>query len=181
MKNLSARLSLDFGKGFDASNLSIMRKLYLTYPILDALRQKLSWTHYRILIRIENIQARNFYEVECIKNNWSARELERQKSSLLFERLALSKDKKGLLKLANKGQELQTYEDMIKDPYVLEFTGLAPQEKLYEKKLEQAIIDNLSKFILELGRGFTFRKITSRFLHPDINCTCQRKMNLNPN
>jgi predicted nuclease of restriction endonuclease-like (RecB) superfamily len=156
LENLSARLSLDFGKGFDASNLSIMRKLYLTYPILDALRQELSWTHYRILIRIDNMQARNFYEIECIKNNWSARELERQKSSLLFERLALSKDKKGLLKLANKGQELQTYEDMIKYPYVLEFTGLAPQEKLYEKKLEQAIIDNLSKFILELGRGFTF-------------------------
>ncbi|MEA2081517.1 MAG: PDDEXK nuclease domain-containing protein [Elusimicrobiota bacterium] len=91
-----------------------------------------------------------------IKNNWSAREIERQKGSLLFERLALSKDKKGLLKLAKKGQELASYEDMIKDPYVLEFTGLSPQAKFYESKLEQALIDNLSKFLLELGKGFTF-------------------------
>ncbi len=93
---------------------------------------------------------------ECIKNNWSVRELERQKGSMLFERLALSKDKNGLLRLAYKGQELNSYEDMIKDPYVLEFTGLSPQSRLYENKLEQAIIDNLSKFLLELGKGFTF-------------------------
>ena len=156
LETLAVRLASDYGKGFDASNLWNMRRFYQVYPILDALRRELSWTHYRILMRVEESNARMFYEKECIKNVWSARELERQKSSLLFERLALSKDKKGLLKLANKGLELQTYEDMIKDPYVLEFTGLAPQEKLYEKKLEQAIIDNLSKFILELGRGFTF-------------------------
>lgn len=107
-------------------------------------------------MRIEKPEARSFYEIECIQNHWSARELERQKGSLLFERLALSKDKKGLLKLAKKGQELQKYEDMIKDPYVLEFTGLSPQSKLYESKLEQALIDNLSNFLLELGKGFTF-------------------------
>jgi predicted nuclease of restriction endonuclease-like (RecB) superfamily len=107
-------------------------------------------------MRVEKPEARSFYEIECIKSNWSARELERQKGSLLFERLALSKDKEGLMKLAQKGQELATYEDMIKDPYVLEFTGLSPQSKLYESKLEQALIDNLSKFLLELGRGFTF-------------------------
>jgi predicted nuclease of restriction endonuclease-like (RecB) superfamily len=107
-------------------------------------------------MRVDNPTARAFYEIECVKNNWSARELERQKGSLLFERLALSKDKKGLIKLARKGQELQKYEDMIKDPYVLEFTGLSAQTKLYETKLEQALIDNLSKFLLELGRGFTF-------------------------
>jgi len=110
----------------------------------------------RILMRVEKPEARSFYEIECVKNNWSARELERQKGSLLFERLALSKDKKGLLRLARKGQELASYEDMIKDPYVLEFTGLSPQSKLYENKLEQALIDNLSKFLLELGKGFTF-------------------------
>ena len=156
LETLAVRLALDYGKGFDASNLWNMRRFYQVYPILDALRRELSWTHYRILMRVEESNARMFYEKECIKNVWSVRELERQKSSLLFERLALSRDKKGLLKLANKGQEVQTYEDMIKDPYVLEFTGLAPQEKLYEKNLEQAIIDNLSKFILELGRGFTF-------------------------
>ncbi|MBA3065086.1 DUF1016 family protein [bacterium] len=156
LEGLAERLSDDFGKGFDSSNLWNMRKFYQTYPILDALRRELSWTHYRILMRVEKPDARSFYEIECVKNNWSARELERQKGSLLFERLALSKDKKGLLKLARKGQELASYEDMIKDPYVLEFTGLSPQSKLYESKLEQALIDNLSKFLLELGKGFTF-------------------------
>ncbi|MBU4252002.1 MAG: PDDEXK nuclease domain-containing protein [Candidatus Omnitrophota bacterium] len=156
LENLSKRLLDEFGKGFDDSNLWNMRKFYLTYPILDAVRRELSWTHYRILMRVEKPEARSFYEIECINNNWSARELERQKGSLLFERLALSKDKKGLLRLARKGQEIVSYEDMIKDPYVLEFTGLSPQSKLYESKLEQALIDNLSKFLLELGKGFTF-------------------------
>lgn len=156
LENLAARLSDDFGRGFDDSNLWNMRKFYLTYPILDAVRRELSWTHYRILMRIEKPEARSFYEIECTNNNWSARELERQKGSLLFERLALSKDKKGIMRLARKGQEIASYEDMIKDPYVLEFTGLSPQSKLYESKLEQALIDNLSKFLLELGKGFTF-------------------------
>ncbi|MFC1806880.1 YhcG family protein [Candidatus Omnitrophota bacterium] len=156
LKGLAERLTGDFGRGFDESNLRNIRFFYMTYPKCDALRHELSWTHYRILMRIEKTEARSFYEIECIKNNWSARELERQKGSLLFERLALSKDKKGLMKLAQKGQELANYEDMIKDPYVLEFTGLSPQTKLYESKLEQALIDNLSKFLLELGKGFTF-------------------------
>jgi len=156
LETLSQKLSDDFSKGFDATNLWNMRKFYQTYPILDAVRRELSWTHYRILMRIEKPEARSFYEIECATNNWSARELERQKGSFLFERLALSKDRKGLMKLAHKGQELKTYEDMIKDPYVLEFTGLSPNSKLYESKLEQALIDNLSKFLLELGKGFTF-------------------------
>lgn len=156
LESLAEKLTADFGKGFDDSNLWNMRKFFLTYPILDALRRELSWTHYRILMRVEKSQARSFYEVECVKNNWSARELERQKGSLLFERLALSKDEKAVMKLARNGQELQKYEDMIKDPYVLEFTGLSPQSKLYESNLEQALIGNLSKFLLELGKGFTF-------------------------
>jgi len=156
IENLAVRLSNDFGKGFDGRNLFYMRQFYLAFPKLNALRPELSWTHYRILMRVEKPEARSFYEIECVKNNWSARELERQKGSLLFERIALSKDKKGLLRLARKGQELAAYEDMIKDPYVLEFTGLSPQSKLYESKLEQALIDNLSKFLLELGKGFTF-------------------------
>jgi predicted nuclease of restriction endonuclease-like (RecB) superfamily len=156
LQQLSEKLTADFGKGFDESNLRNIRQFYLTYPKCDALRHELSWTHYRILMRVEKPEARLFYEVECIKNNWSSRELERQKGSLLFERLALSKDKKGLMKLAKKGQEIRCYEDMIKDPYVLEFTGLSPQSKLYESNLEQALINNLSKFLLELGKGFTF-------------------------
>lgn len=156
LASLSEHLSDEFGRGFDESNLRNIRAFFLVYPKRDALRHELSWTHYRILMRIERPEARSFYEIECIKNNWSARELERQKGSLLFERLALSKNKKGLMKMAKKGEELQTYKDMIKDPYVLEFTGLSPQLKLYESSLEQALIDNLSKFLLELGKGFTF-------------------------
>lgn len=156
LKNLSERLTADFGKGFDQSNLRNIRAFYLTYQKCDALRHELSWTHYRILMRVEKPEARAFYEAECVANNWSARELERQKSSLLYERLALSKDKKGIMRLAREGQELASYEDMIKDPYVLEFTGLSSHSRLYESKLEQALIDNLSKFLLELGKGFTF-------------------------
>ncbi len=156
LETLSGRLANGFGEGVDASNLWNMRKFYQTYPILDAVRLELSWTHYRILIRVDSPQARSFYEIECIKSNWSARELERQKGSLLFERLALCKDKRGLMKLARRGQKLQTYKDMIKDPYVLEFTGLPSRSKLYESHLEQALIENLSKFLLELGKGFTF-------------------------
>ncbi|MEW5895657.1 MAG: PDDEXK nuclease domain-containing protein [Candidatus Omnitrophota bacterium] len=156
LENLSQKLSEEFGKGFDVKNLWNMRLFYQTYPILDALRRELSWTHYRILMRVDKPEAREFYETECVANNWSARELERQKGSLLYERLALSKDKKGVMRLARKGQELASYEDMIKDPYVLEFAGLSAHPKLYENKFEQAIIDNLSKFLLELGKGFAF-------------------------
>jgi predicted nuclease of restriction endonuclease-like (RecB) superfamily len=156
LQRISEQLTADFGMGFDSSNLRNIRQFYLSYPNCDALRHELSWTHYRLLMRVENPQARSFYEIECVKNSWSARELERQKGSLLFERLALSKNKKAVMKLAQKGQELATYSDMIKDPYVLEFTGLSPQSKLYESKLEQALIDNLSRFLLELGKGFTF-------------------------
>jgi len=173
IEELSRQLTKEYGGGWSASHLWHVRQFYLFYKgsvpsnlhtvgadsknkILHTLRAELSWSHYRILMRVEKPLARSFYEIECIKNNWSARELERQKGSLLFERLALSKDKKGLLRLAKKGQELVSYEDMIKDPYVLEFTGLSPQSKLYESRLEQALIDNLSKFLLELGKGFTF-------------------------
>ncbi|MFH1283793.1 MAG: PDDEXK nuclease domain-containing protein [bacterium] len=156
LRQLSEKLTADFGKGFDESNLRNIRMLYLTYPKRDALRHVLSWTHYRILMRVNKPEARAFYESECVANNWSSRELERQKGSLLYERLALSKDRKSVMRLARKGQELATYEDMIKEPYVLEFTGLSPNSKLYENKLEQALIDNLSKFLLELGKGFTF-------------------------
>jgi len=167
----SRRLVDEYGDGWSASHLWHVRQFYITFQnrclkiphtvcaesgFLHTLRLELSWSHYRILMRVERPEARSFYEIECAKSNWSARELERQKGSLLFERLSLSKDKKGLMKLTKKGQELQTYADIIKDPYVLEFTGLESQSKLYESKLEQALIDNLSKFLLELGRGFSF-------------------------
>ncbi|OGS22164.1 MAG: hypothetical protein A3J83_03670 [Elusimicrobia bacterium RIFOXYA2_FULL_40_6] len=154
--NLSLKLAKEFGQGFTLANIWNMRQFYIVYPKLYSLRRELGWTHFRVLMRIENPEARSFYEIESAKNKWSVRELERQKGSLLYERLALSRDKKGLKKLALKGQEIRKYEDMIKDPYVLEFTGLPESPKLYESKLEQALIDNISKFLLELGRGFTF-------------------------
>ena len=116
----------------------------------------LSWTHYRTLLRVSKTESRSFYEIEAIKNGWSARELERQIHSLLYERLALSKDKKGLMKLAMKGQEVQEPADIFKDPTVMEFLGLPELPKLVETDLEQALIDNLQAFLLEMGKGFAF-------------------------
>jgi predicted nuclease of restriction endonuclease-like (RecB) superfamily len=116
----------------------------------------LSWTHYRVLLRVEKGDARAFYEIEAIKNNWSARELERQISSLLFERLAKSRDKAGLMKLATKGQEISAPADVFKDPVVIEFLGLPECHRLVESDLEQALINNLQAFLLELGKGFAF-------------------------
>lgn len=120
------------------------------------LSPNLSWTHYRILIKIESDDARAFYEIEAVKNRWSSRELERQINSLLFERLAKSRDKHGLMRLTRKGQEIQKAEDVIKDPFVLEFVGLPTSPRLVESELEEALITNLQKFLLELGKGFAF-------------------------
>jgi predicted nuclease of restriction endonuclease-like (RecB) superfamily len=118
------------------------------------LHANLSWTHYRTLLRVDKPGARAFYEIEAIKNNWAARELERQINSLLYERLALSRDKKGLMRLAVKGHEVQKSADVFKDPVVMEFLGLPESPKLAETDLEQALIDNLQVFLLELGKGF---------------------------
>lgn len=120
------------------------------------LHLNLSWTHYRTLLRVEKTGARAFYEIEAIRNNWSARELERQINSLLFERLALSKNKKGLMRLATKGQVIQRSGDVFKDPVVMEFLGLPASPKLVESHLEEALINNLQAFLLELGKGFAF-------------------------
>ncbi len=153
---LSQRLTGEFGKGFDKTNISKMRVFYLAYPIVDALRLQLSWTHYRLLLRIEEPQKRSFYEIECAASNWSTRELERQMNSMLFERLALSLDKEGVRSLACEGQVLREPSDMVKDPYVLEFLGLPQSNILYEKELESALLEHLQKFLLELGKGFSF-------------------------
>ena len=120
------------------------------------LNPNLSWTHYRTLLRVEKPEARAFYEIEAITNNWATRELERQINSLLYERLALSKDKKGLMELATKGQEVQKPADAIKDPLVMEFLGIPIAHRLVETQLEQALISNLQSFLLELGKGFAF-------------------------
>lgn len=137
-----------------------------TLPIQHAVRGEswqagqlsadLSWTHYRLLVRADKAAARAFYEIEAVANSWSARELERQISSLLYERLALSKDKKGLMRLATRGHEIQQPVDVFKDPMVMEFLGLPESPRLVESKLEQALIDNLQHFLLELGKGFAF-------------------------
>lgn len=136
------------------------------HPILDARRAaswkpgrihpNLSWTHYRTLLRVDDREARSFYEIEAIKNDWSARELERQINSLLYERLALSRDKKGLMRLAVKGHQIQRPADVFKDPVVMEFLGLPESPRLVETDLEQALLNNLQSFLLELGRGFAF-------------------------
>ncbi len=153
---LAERLSQEFGKGFDRSNLWNMRAFYLTFPILDALRRELTWTHYRLLLRVENPAARAFYEAETVASRWSTRELERQINSLLFERLALSRDQAGVLALAQEGHAVHQPADLVKDPYVLEFTGLPQATRFLEADLEQALLEKLQQFLLELGKGFAF-------------------------
>jgi len=154
--DISKRLTAEFGKGFDRTNLQYMRAFFLNFPIRDALRRELSWTHYRLLLRVEKPDARSFYEIEAVNAHWSTRELERQINSLLFERLALSRDKPGVMALAAKGHEVSKPDELVKDPYVLEFTGIRQDEHFLEKNLESALITKLRQFLLELGKGFSF-------------------------
>ena len=156
MKTISRELLAKLGKGFSQRNLRDMRRMYLAYPKWQTVSAKLSWSHQCLLISIEDATKRQFYEKETIKNRYSFRELKRQISSALFERLALSRNKKGVLELSKKGQVIETAEDVVKDPYVLEFLGLPESEKLSETKLESALIKHLRDFLLELGRGFSF-------------------------
>lgn len=158
LKNLSARLTKRLGKGFSEDNLENMRKFYLCYQISETPSRKftLSWSHYLKLIRIQNKDERSFYEIEASQNNWSTRELERQFDSSLYERIALSKDKESVRNLAARGQIIEKPEDIIKNPYILEFTGLPELTQYSESELEQKLIDNLQNFLLELGKGFTF-------------------------
>ena len=156
LKRLSKDLTLRYGNGFGLSNVTKMRKLYQAYPILQTLSAKLSWSHYVELLKIDDPLERSFYLKECEQENWGVRELRRQMRSMLFQRLALSKDKKEVLRLSEEGQVIEKPEDIIKDPYIFEFTGL-PQLPVYkEGDLEKALIDNISKFLLELGKGFAF-------------------------
>ena len=158
MKTLSEKLTKEFGKGFSQRNLEQMRTFYLRYSISQTVSAefKLSWSHYLVLMRIENINARNFYEIEAFENNWSLRELKRQVNSSLYERLVLSKDKEKVKELAVKGQIIEKAQDVIKDPYILEFLGLDEKSDYSENKLETEIINKLEMFLLELGKGFTF-------------------------
>ena len=150
-------MTKEFGKGFTVANLKNMRQFYLTFQKSYALRSELTWTHYRLLMRVENENARNFYIEECIKSNWSTRQLERQITTLFYERLLSSKDKEKVSKeICKLEPQNKKAEDIIKDPYVLEFLGLPENTNFLEKNLEQALIEHLQKFLLELGRGFSF-------------------------
>jgi predicted nuclease of restriction endonuclease-like (RecB) superfamily len=158
IRELSKRLTLEFGKGYDERNLFYMKQFYITYPIVNALRSQLTWTHYRLLTKVHNISARAFYEQEAIKSGWNTRALDRQINAFYYERLSSSLDKtavenEAIEKVAELGSDVF---DFIKNPTVLEFLNLKADHKLYESELEQLLMDNLQEFLLELGRGFSF-------------------------
>ena len=191
IKGLSEYLTVQYGRGFSVANLQSIRKFYQIYApsiqqtlsaksenekplmsIFDPDLQKeqtpsakfnLTWSHYQILMRIDNPAARRFYEIETASQQWSVRHLQRQLGSSLYERLALSRDKDKVMALANEGQTMKSPRDLFKSPYVLEFTGLEERAEYSESELEQVLIDNLQKFLLELGKGFLFEARQKRF------------------
>lgn len=174
---LSKKLTKEFGKGFSERNLELMRKFYLMYSISQSviaksLDFKLSWTHYIKLMSIDDEQERKFYEIESEKNNWSVRELQRQFDSALYTRLSLSRNKKKVLELSKKGQLIKEPQDVIKDPYILEFVGLDEKASYSETELETAIINKLEDFLLELGKGFTFVARQQRISFDDKHFYC---------
>jgi predicted nuclease of restriction endonuclease-like (RecB) superfamily len=156
LDRLSRDLTAEFGKGFSRSNLFQMRQFYLKFPKIQTLSGQLTWSHYTEIIKSDNDLEISFYARQCEKENWSVRELKRQMKSMLFHRLALSKDKAGVLEIAKKGSNIEKAQDLIKDPYVFEFLGLPSQERILEGELEQRLIHNLEQFLLELGKGFAF-------------------------
>ncbi len=184
LSELSNRLTDKFGKGFSTENLKLMRRFYIIYsqdqigqnistqfenlPITKEGRKFfLSFSHYVSLMRIQNIDERHFYEIEAIRNGWGVKELGRQYDSALYERLVLSRDKEGVQRLSSEGQIIEKPEDLLKDPYILEFTGFPELAKYSEIDLETKIIDHLQEFLLELGRGFTFVGRQVRFTFED--------------
>lgn len=156
LETLAKDLSVEYGKGFSRSNLTYMRQLFLVFPKRETLSHKLTWSHYFEILKSDDPLERSFYLKQCEKENWSVRELKRQKKSMLFHHLALSKSKEEVLALANKGAQIQESKDILKDPYVFEFLGIRQQEKYLEGDLEKKLVDNLEKFLLELGKGFAF-------------------------
>lgn len=156
LKYLSERLTAEFGKGFDESNLRKMRQFYSTFSIRDTLCPELSWSHYRLLMRVQDEDARNFYTEEAVKSGWSVRQLQRQINTMYYQRMLASQDKQSVAAEIETTVPKPEYEKIVKDPYVLEFLDLPKNEHFYESNLEQALIDHLQKFLLELGRGFSF-------------------------
>ena len=159
LKELSKALTNEFGKGFSVSNIQFMRRFYQTYQIQQTASVKLSWSHYCELLSISDPDKRSFYEKEAVNSNWSVRELKRQIDSSLFERLLLSRgdaNKEQVLALAEKGIEIAEPSDLIRDPYVFEFLGIPEDKPMLESDLERALVQQIEKFLLELGRGFMF-------------------------
>ena len=156
MRNLSENLTRDFGKGFGENNLRYMRQFYLTFPIRHALRDELSWTHYSMIMKVENPAARAYYLEESAKGIWSTRQLERQINSFCYERVISSSNRDAVRDEIIAKEPGVSLFDLIKDPYVLEFLGLKQNSDLHESKLEGALVSHIQKFLLELGRGFTF-------------------------
>ena len=184
LKNLSNELTKEFGKGYSVDNLKLMRRFFLIYkndqigesviPKSDLLPKTLEgrsfylgWTQYVKIMALSNKNERHFYEIECAANSWSIRELKRQIDSCLYERLALSRDKEGVMELSQKGQVIEKPMDAIKDPYILNFLELREEERFSEKDLENRIINKLQDFLLELGKGFTFVKRQMRLTFDD--------------
>ena len=172
LKQLSVLLSAKYGNGWSYSNLRQIRQFYMVYSNLtDNVCQiqthtpsfKLSWSHYLILMRIERVEERRFYEIEATQQDWSVRELSRQVGSCLYERLALSRNKEEVMRLSKEGQTIEKPSDVIKNPLTLEFLGLNPDTAYSESKLENAIINKMQQFLLELGKGFLFEARQKRF------------------
>ncbi len=156
IQKLSEQLQPEFGSGFGSRQLELIRQFYKTFPIANTLRSQFNWSHYKLLIRIGDEHKREYYIAESTNNNWTSRQLERQINSQLYERLLMSNDKENVLAVARKEKNPVHPSEIIKDPMVLEFLGLKPNSAYYEKDLEQAIINHLQDFILELGNGFAF-------------------------
>lgn len=156
LDKLSFKLTKEFGKGFSKRNLERMRKFYICFPITTTVSSQLSWSHYLELIKIDEKPKRNFYLNECINAKWSVRELQRQKDSLLYERLLLSANKEKVRELSEKGQIIKTSKDLVKDPFVLEFLDIKENTEYLESDLEKNILKHLKKFLLELGKGFSY-------------------------
>ncbi len=183
LQELSKELAAEFGKGFSVSNIQFMRRFYQTYQIQQTMSVKLSWSHYCELLSISDENKRNFYEKETINSRWSVREMKRQISTSLYERLLLSDgktNKEKVLSLAQHGVELSTPADIIKDPYVFEFLGMPENKPLLESDLEKALIQQIEKFLLELGRGFMFvgtqQRITLNNTHQYVDMVFYNKI-----
>ena len=163
LQYLSDRLTAEFGRGYTVANLRNMRQFYLTFPNRYTLCSELSWSHYRLLMRVPDEAARSFYAEECAKSAWSVRQLERQIHTMYYQRILASRDKASVAAEIQRTEPKAEYEKAVKDPYVMEFLQIKPDTHVYESDIEQALIDHLQQFLLELGRGFSFVSRQKRF------------------